>query len=129
MKVTEEAAITIPDDVRAAFMAFDDDYLADVLRLWDCDLKCWHEPLAVIFRFESDDIIVWFEKGSLKCTVGTVVESCLETSIPNAIKASIGAGACLCWLFDRTYSESIGSSNVCSALLKSLVQGGLYAKD
>lgn len=42
--MTEETAITIPDDVRAAFMAFDDDYLADVLRLWDYDLKCWHDP-------------------------------------------------------------------------------------
>ena len=46
--MTEETAITIPDDVRAAFMAFDDDYLADVLRLWDCDLKCWHDPYMIV---------------------------------------------------------------------------------
>ena len=44
--MTEETAITIPDDMRAAFMAFDDDYLADVLRLWDCDLGDWCESFA-----------------------------------------------------------------------------------
>ena len=54
--MTEETAITIPDDVRAAFMAFDDDYLADVLRLWDYDLKCWHDPYMIVFRFESDEV-------------------------------------------------------------------------
>ena len=50
MKMTEETAITIPDDMRAAFMAFDDDYLADVLRLWDCDLGDWCESFAIILR-------------------------------------------------------------------------------
>lgn len=47
--MTEETAITIPDDVRTAFMAFDDDYLAAVLRLWDCDLRDWCDPVATIF--------------------------------------------------------------------------------
>lgn len=125
----EETAITIPDDVRIAFTGFDDDYLADVLRLWDCDLREWHDPLVMIFRFETDDIIIWHEEGSLKCKVGAVAEYDLETSIPNTIRASIGAESCLCWLYDRTYSESMGSSNVCSALLNSLVQSSSYAQD
>ena len=127
--MTEETAITIPDDMRAAFMAFDDDYLADVLRLWDCDLGDWCESFAIILRFETDDVIVWLEEGILKCEAGAVAESDLETSIPHPIRASIGADACLCWLYDRAFSDLIGSSDVCSDLLCSLTKRASRAQD
>ena len=127
--MTEETAITIPDDMRAAFMAFDDDYLADVLRLWDCDLGDWCESFAIILRFETDDVIVWLEEGILKCEAGAVAESNLETSIPHTIRASIGADACLCWLYDRAFSDLIGASDVCSDLLCSLTKRASRAQD
>lgn len=129
MKMTEETAIAIPDDARAVLMAFDDDYLADVLRLWDCDRKDWCESFAIILRFETDDVIVWLEEGFLKCEAGAVTESDLETSIPNTIRASVGADACLCWLYDRAYNDLIGSSDVCNDLLCSLTKRASRAQD
>lgn len=115
--MTEETAMTIPDDVRAAFMAFDDDYLADVFRLWDCDLKRWHEPIAMIFRFENDDLLIWCETNTMRCEKGAVDSTTTRGSIPENVEASIDVNACLCWLPDGTYSDFIGLNGIAHALL------------
>lgn len=120
--MNEEALIFIPNDAIATIKAFDNDYLAEVLRLWDCYRNDWHDPCTIIFRFESDDILVWNEQGSLRGKVGAVAESNLETSTPDVIKASIETDTCLCWLHDRSYSKLIGSTNVCNYLLDSVTQ-------
>ncbi len=118
--MNEKALIFIPDDIFVAIKAFDNDYLAEVLRLWNCDLGDWHDPCTMIFRFESNDILVWNEQSFLRGKVGAVVESNLETSTPDAIKASIETDTCLCWLHDRSYNKLIGSTNVCNYLLDSV---------
>lgn len=51
--MTGENSITIPDDVRTAFAAFDDDYLADVFRVWNCDTQNWFDSTTTVFRFEN----------------------------------------------------------------------------
>lgn len=117
--MTEETSIAIPDDVRAAFMAFDDDYLADVLRLWNCDLKCWYEPCMIVFRFESDDMFIWIEKGSLKSRRGAMnteivdPEQCQLTLDPNNSN-------CLAWITDHSFSHLLGRRSKAKKLLKSL---------
>ena len=116
--MTEETAITIPVDVRAAFMAFDDDYLADVLRLWDCDLKCWHDPYMIVFRFESDDILVWREMNTLRCQKGAVDAMAARYSIPEKVEAGIDVDACLCWLPDDSFSGFIGLTGITHDLLQ-----------
>lgn len=118
--MAEETEITIPDDVRAAFMAFDDDYLADVLRLWDCDLRDWHDPVVVIFRFESDDILVWREMNTLRCQKGAVDATIARSSIPEIVEASIDIDACLCWLPDDSYSDFIGFTVIAHDLLQAM---------
>lgn len=119
--MTEEIAITIPDDVRAAFMAFDDDYLADVLRLWDCDLKCWHDPYMIVFRFESEDVMVWSESSVLRHCAGAVDTSALAGTLPKAAMTGIDSDACLCWLRDTRFNSYIGSAGTSSDLLTSIV--------
>lgn len=118
--MTEETAITIPDDVRAAFMAFDDDYLADVLRLRDCDLRVWHDPVAVVFRFEGDDILLWCEMNTLRCQKGAVDTTTSRSSIPEKVDASIDADACICWLPDDSYSDFIGLTGIAHDLLRAM---------
>lgn len=115
----EETAITVPDDVRATFRAFDDDYLADVLRLWDCDLKRWRDPFAILFRFESDDVLIWREKDSLRSRQGAVdtemvdSEQCQLTLDPNN-------SSCLSWVTDHRFSHLLGSKSNAKKLLKIL---------
>lgn len=119
--MTEEIAITIPDDVRDAFMAFNDDYLADVLRLWDCDLKCWHDPYMIVFRFESEDVMVWCESSVLRHCAGAVDTSALAGTIPKAVMTGIDSDACLCWLRDTRFNSYIGSAGTSSNLLTSIM--------
>lgn len=118
--MTEETAMTIPDDVRAALMEFDDDYLADVLRLWNCDLRGWHDPVAVIFRFESNDILFWREMNTLRCQKGAVDTTTTRSSIPEKVEASIDIDTCLCWLSDDSYSDFIGFAVTAHDLLQAM---------
>lgn len=117
----EKTAITIPDDVRTAFMAFDDDYLADVLRLWDCDLRNWHDPFVTILRFENDDIMVWYEDGALTCCQGAFDNYATLDYLPHKVKAGINSDACLCWLRDKHYDELVGSTHLSFDLLDRFV--------
>ena len=119
--MTGDTARTIPDDVCAAFMAFDDDYLADVFRLWDCDLKCWHEPIAMIFRFERDDILVWNEDGALRCRRGAVHLDEAENVLPSSFKTGAAEGSCLCWASDDLRRRFVGMTNICRELTGSLI--------
>lgn len=118
--MTEETAITISDDVRAAFMAFDDDFLADVLRLWDCDLKRWHEPITIIFRFENSDVLVWQAADTVKCKEGAIDNTTARCPFPQSIEASIGPDACLCWLSDSSFSDFIGLTEITHELLQAV---------
>lgn len=119
--MTKETAIAIPDDVCSAFAAFDDDYLADVLRLWDCDLKCWHDPYMIVFRFESEDVMVWCESSVLRHYAGAVDTSALAGAFPKAVMTGIDSDACLCWLRDTRFNSYIGSAGTSSDLLMSIV--------
>lgn len=117
--MTEETAIAIPDDVRTAFTAFDDDYLADVLRLWDCDLRKWHDSYATIFRFESDDILIWREEPVLKCWRGAIDDRDAISFLPISMHATIDKESCLCWISDNSYNALIGETTASQRLLSS----------
>lgn len=107
--MTKETAITIPDDVRDALMAFDDDYLADVMRPWDCYSQDWFDNTTTIFRFENDDLLVWCEVDCLKAKQGAVVtQNTIETE----------SESCLIWMSDPTFSDLFGVKGLSSALLE-----------
>lgn len=118
----EETDITIPDDVRAALMACDDDYLADVLRLWDCDLKCWHEPCMIVFRFEHEDIMVWNENGTIKYRLGSVDTNSTESALLNMVNASVVRDTCLCWLRDDRCAANVGATGTAAFCLTMIVR-------
>lgn len=115
--MTEETAMTIPDDARAAFMAFDDDYLADVLRLWDCDLKRWHDPCMIVFRFEHEDIMVWNENGTIKYRLGSVDTNSTERALLSMVNASVVRDTCLCWLRDDRCAANVGATGTAAFCL------------
>ena len=106
--MTEVTAITIPDDVRTAFMAFDDDYLADVFRVWNCDTQNWFDSTTTVFRFENDDLLVWCEMGCLKAKRGAAVTQ-------NTVEAQ--SESCLVWMSDPTFADLFGEKGLSSDLL------------
>lgn len=106
--MTEETAISISDDVRTAFMAFDDDYLVDVFRVWDCDAQNWFDSTTTVFRFENDDLLVWCEVGCLKAKRGAVVtQNTIETQ----------SESCIIWMSDPTFTDQFGEKGLSLALL------------
>lgn len=113
----EKTAITIPDDVRATFIAFDDDYLADVLRVWNCDNQDWHDGITTIFRFETDDLLVWSVQGGLRATRGAVDTQSFE------LGPLVGASgdSCIAWRSDSSFSSLIGRAALSATLLESFV--------
>lgn len=108
VKMTKATVITIPDDVHAALRVFDDDYLADVFRVWNCDTQNWFDSTTAIFRFEKDDLLVWCEMGCLRAKQGAVVTQ-------NIIEAE--SESCLIWMSDPTFSDLFGERNLSSTLL------------
>lgn len=117
--MTEEIAIAIPDDVRAAFMALDGDYLADVLRLWDCDLKCWFDPCMIVFRFESDDVFLWSENGSLKSRRGAIDTGAIDAE-QYQLTLDPNNRNCLSWITDHGFSHLLGRKSRTKKLLRLL---------
>lgn len=117
--MTEETAITIPDDVRAVFIAFKDDYLANVLRLWDCNLKDWYDPFAVVFRFEKDDVLVWNENGALRYKQGAMNLDEAENVLPSSFRVGITEDECLCWAHDDLRRCFVGMTSIYQELINS----------
>lgn len=111
--MTEDTAIPIPDDVCTAFMAFDDDYLADVFRVWNCETQNWFDSTTAIFRFENDDLLVWCEVGCLKAKQGAVATQ-------NTIEAE--SEDCLIWMSDPAFSDLFGEKALSSTLLERLLR-------
>ena len=110
--MTGENSITFPDDVRTAFAAFDDDYLADVFRVWNCDTQNWFDSTTTVFRFENDDLLVWCELDCLKAKQGAV-------GTQTAIEAD--SEDCLIWISDQTFADLFGEKALSSTLLERLL--------
>ncbi len=69
------------------------DYLADVLRVWDCDEAQWLGAAPIVLRFENEDVLV----GS---------SSAHPAALP-LVEAS-SEDACLCWRRDAALSFLVG---------------------
>ena len=110
--MSKEVLPFISNEVAESFAAFDDDVLANVLRLWDCDAQDWSDDHMIVFRFENDDLLVWNELGGLKARRGPV---------DTAAKPQIEEGPCLIWRPDSSFGEYIGRAELSSALLETFV--------
>lgn len=82
-------------DVKAAGNV--EDYLADVISVWDCYGGCWRKGAPVILRFESQDVWVDADAGvafALRTKGGSIVSG-------NAVERDFATDAseddCLAW--------------------------------
>ena len=73
--MSKEVLPFISNEVAESFAAFDDDVLAYVLRLWDCDAQDWSDDHMIVFRFENDDLLVnaWITENSENVKVKEIV--------------------------------------------------------
>lgn len=78
---------------------FNDDYLVDVFRVWDCYEQEWVADSPILLRFEEDDALVFIRGEKIIETVFGPVD--------NAVAIVKGAETtsedqCLCWLRVRS---------------------------
>lgn len=119
--MSNEVLTYISDETQSLFEEFNEDYLADVLRVWDCYAQEWFDAFITVFRFESDDLLVWNESGALKARKGSVLTDRFDKeAFPFSIEDA-DILDCLSWNLDESYGEHIGRAAISAALLESFV--------
>ena len=115
--MSNEALPFISNEVVELFEEFNDDCLADVLRVWDCDNQEWYDCITTVFRFESDDLLVWNVMGGLRAKRGAVDTQTFQ------LGSRIGAteDSCLTWRPDSSFANLIGRAALSATLLESFV--------
>lgn len=113
--MSNEVLAFISSEVVELFEEFDGDYLADVLRAWDCDKQDWLDGTTTVFRFESDDLLVWNVMGGLRAKRGAVdTQSFQQGSL-----IGVAEDRCVAWRPDSSYAYLIGRTALSAVLLES----------
>lgn len=112
-----ETLFFVSSEVADLFNGLAENSLADVLRVWDCDSNTWYDSFAAVFRFENDDLLVWYEHGSLQAKKGAIDTRELNPSFSEALTKALASGVCLSWRLDSDYSDLIGMEDLGSELV------------
>lgn len=107
----------IGNEVAALFEEFDGDCLADVFRVWDCDAQDWHDGTTTVFRFESDDLLVWNVMGGLRVRRGAVNTQAFQLGS----LVGVSEDSCVTWRSDRSFANLIGRAALSATLLQSFI--------
>lgn len=112
--MTKESKIKSTQKLIEALRGFDNDYLADVFRPWDCCTQNWHDTRTVLLRFESNDLLISFDKPGAIFEIGAV-----DTNAFVGIDACMAADeeCCLCWRRASAYQELVGTKKAGNSLL------------
>lgn len=116
--MSNEVLPFVSNEVADMFAQFDDDILADVLRLWDCDAQEWFDVTTTVFRFERDDLLVWNEMGALRARIGAVDTSSLHATEVPSLHLAKEKDPCLAWRADNSYAAYLGESALSQTLLE-----------
>lgn len=92
-----------------------EDYLADVLMVWDCYEQCWIEDAPIVLRFENIDVLV---PNDSCAELNASIFQCCDEGLNGVIGAHAKeADDCLCWLHRKIGADGIGAKmNVRKAL-------------
>lgn len=86
-----------------------EDYLADVLMVWDCYEQAWVEEAPIILRFESVDVLMQRPEGISNDTDLSFIALGSEAEILESEKACEAyIDACICWRRAEGLSFLIG---------------------
>lgn len=116
--MTEDSKTHCLNKLIEAIREFDDDYLADVFRPWDCYSQNWHDVKVILFRFENNDLLVHVDNIGIYYEIGSV-----DT---NDFKAAVNCSdtnedCCLCWQRTSGYQDLVGTKSAgCNLLCRFL---------
>ena len=80
---------------------FQNDFLVDMFRIWDCYAQGWIENSPILLRFESDDVVFRMnDNGPCEFKFGAVdTSTAIEPNDPTNPN-----GECLCWLRAKDFA-------------------------
>lgn len=104
-----------------ALKRFDDDELVDVYKVWDCDNQNWAANNVILFRFESNDLLVLKGSDEFQFRILPVDTSCFDQSVMDSSYVDANE-SCLCWRLVDTFADLIGNNYVGLELAKRLSQ-------
>lgn len=114
--MSNEVLMHIPEETVNAIREFNDDYLADVLRPWDCYKQTWYDNFTTVCRFESNDCLVYVDEDGLNYKVGPIDTDAFDDLMAEFIGANTD-DVCLCWRHDYHYGCLIGTKGLSADLL------------
>ena len=115
--MSNEVQPDISNVVVALLEELDNDFLADVLRLWDCETQDWYGRYPMVLRFESNDVLLWQDRAEINARTGAVDTSALDVLLPNALDPALTRNRCLSWRFASDYANLIGEKGLSTKLL------------
>ena len=121
VKMSNIVLMHIPDEMVNAIREFDDDYLADVLRPWDCYKQDWYDNFTTLYRFESNDYLVYEDKEGINYKVAPIDTSSFDESLLKLIGTN-ESEACLCWRYDKKAKDFIGNAHVATKVLSQFLE-------
>ncbi|MEQ3363429.1 hypothetical protein [Raoultibacter massiliensis] len=110
--MTSEAQTNTSDVLHEAFCKFDDDYLADVLRPWDCYEQDWYDNKTVLYRFESDDLLAREMPSGLLYEIGPIDTDAFDMRLVVESKPESASDTCVCWRHAAGYENLIGTKSI-----------------
>lgn len=116
--MSNEAQLFISNEVVELFEEIDDDCLADVLRVWDCDNQEWLDGTTTVFRLETDDLLVWNAMGSPRAERGAVDTQAFQHAALNGASED----SCLARRSDPPFSDYIGKTALSATLLEFFIE-------
>lgn len=114
--MSEENQIHIPETLSVAIHGLDDDYLADVLRPWDCYAQDWAARQILLCRFESNDLLIYPSPSGLNYRIGPIDTATFDASMTELIDADPNT-TCLCWRHDGEFRDAIGNKDAGAVIL------------
>lgn len=120
--MSNEALPSIGSDIAVLIKGLDDEFLADVPRLWDCDAQDWFGESVIVFRFENEDLLVWRDDGKLHAHKGAVDTASFDPSILPMLHLVDSRETCLVWRPDPSCADCLGERALSRILLASLLR-------
>ena len=117
--MSNEVLPFINNEVVELLEEFDDDYLADVFRIWDYDAQDWCGNYPILFRFEKNDLILRNNAGEFSARTGSI-----DTIDSTGAMRETAEKKGVCWRRDSAWSGAIGMTSATHLILEYVARWG-----
>lgn len=122
---------SIPEDLEIAYQLFAEDYLADVLRPWDCYAQDWHNDHTILYRFEKNDLLIYKSNHQTFYRIGPIDTSTFGQEMLSIIGINEWDAVCLSWNYADDLKKLIGRKGLYTGIfdIRCPIVGNTYESE